>query len=147
MVVGLRPGSKTADTVKADGLEVGEVYEVINSSDMVLLLISDGAQAKEYPKVFKAMRPGTFLGLSPKLKGSIGVGSNHSNFSDQSSVRIQEILLEFIRNLKNQGCLTFSTIFGEISISSHRNLNKFDENQSNTITKFCNVFPKNAKKS
>ena len=64
MVVGLRPGSKTADTVKADGLEVGEVYEVINSSDMVLLLISDGAQAKEYPKVFKALRPGSFLGLS-----------------------------------------------------------------------------------
>ena len=34
----------------------------------------------------------------PKLKSSIGEGSNHSNFSDQSSVRIQEILLEFIRN-------------------------------------------------
>ena len=27
----------------------------------------------------------------PKLKGSIGEGPNHSNFSDQSSVRIQEI--------------------------------------------------------
>jgi len=64
VVVGLRPGSKTADTVKADGLEVGEVYEVINSSDMVLLLISDGAQATEYQKVFKALRPGSFLGLS-----------------------------------------------------------------------------------
>jgi ketol-acid reductoisomerase len=64
VVVGLRPGSKTADTVKADGLDVGEVYEVINSSDMVLLLISDGAQATEYQKVFKALRPGSFLGLS-----------------------------------------------------------------------------------
>jgi ketol-acid reductoisomerase len=64
VVIGLRNGSKTADQVKKDGLEVGEVYEVINSSDMVLLLISDGAQATEYPKVFKAMRPGTFLGLS-----------------------------------------------------------------------------------
>ena len=39
----------------------------------------------------------------PKLKGSIGEGPNHSNFSDQSSVRIQEILLEFIRNLKESG--------------------------------------------
>ena len=39
----------------------------------------------------------------PELKGSIGEGSNHSNFSDQSSVRIQEMLLEFIRNLKRSG--------------------------------------------
>ena len=35
-----------------------------------------------------------------KLKGSIGEGPNHSNFSDQSSVRIQEILLEFVRNFQ-----------------------------------------------
>ena len=28
VVIGLRPGSKTADEVKKDGLEVGEVYEV-----------------------------------------------------------------------------------------------------------------------
>ena len=28
------------------------------------------------------------LGLEPKLKGSIGEGSNHPNFSDQSSVKI-----------------------------------------------------------
>ena len=34
------------------------------------------------------------------LKGSIGEGPNHSNSSDQSSVRIQHILLEFIRNSK-----------------------------------------------
>ena len=32
--------------------------------------------------------------LRPKLKGSIGEGSNHSNFSHQSSVKIQCILLE-----------------------------------------------------
>ena len=40
----------------------------------------------------------------PELKGSIGEGSNHSNFSDHSSVkiavRILEISLEFIRNSK-----------------------------------------------
>ena len=30
----------------------------------------------------------------PKLKGSIGEGPNHSNFSDQSSVKIQEIQLK-----------------------------------------------------
>ena len=88
VVVGLRPGSASADTARRDGLEVGEVYEVrpvapssskirkiscfnhqirarepwlglvsgrgfktlfvlrevINSSDMVLLLIADAAQ-------------------------------------------------------------------------------------------------------
>jgi ketol-acid reductoisomerase len=31
VVVGLRPGSKTAAQVKADGLQCGVVYEVINS--------------------------------------------------------------------------------------------------------------------
>ena len=29
-----------------------------------------------------------------ELKGSIGEGPNHSNFSDQSSVKIQELLLK-----------------------------------------------------
>ena len=43
----------------------------------------------------------------PELKGSIGEGPNHSNFSEQSSVKIvseiQKILLEFIRRPKNSG--------------------------------------------
>ena len=40
--------------------------------------------------------------FEPKLKGSIGEGSNHSNFSDQSSVKIQELLL---KNSKNSGIM------------------------------------------
>jgi ketol-acid reductoisomerase len=32
------------------------VYEVISESDMVLLLISDGAQAKLYPRILAAMK-------------------------------------------------------------------------------------------
>jgi ketol-acid reductoisomerase len=64
VVVGLREGSKTAEQVKKDGLEVGEVYDVIKNSDMVLLLISDAAQTIEYQKVFDALKPGAFLGLS-----------------------------------------------------------------------------------
>ena len=38
------------------------------------------------------------LACAPKLKGSIGEGPNHSNFSDQSSVKIQELLLYKIKN-------------------------------------------------
>jgi ketol-acid reductoisomerase len=64
VVVGLREGSKTAEQVKKDGLEVGEVYDVISKSDMVILLISDAAQTVEYKKVFAALKPGSFLGVS-----------------------------------------------------------------------------------
>ena len=34
----------------------------------------------------------------PKLKGSIGEGSNHSNFSEKSSVRILGIQRKFFQN-------------------------------------------------
>ena len=64
----------------------------------------------------------------PKLKGSIGEGPNHSNFSDQSSVRIQEILLEFIRDLKKSGMLN---IFDKI----WRNSNKFSSTSEQILMK------------
>ena len=47
----------------------------------------------------------------PWLKGSIGEGPNHSNYSDQTSVRIKEILLECIRNSENFN-INFSRTFG-----------------------------------
>ena len=69
-----------------------------------------------------------------KLKGSIGDGSNHSNFIEflrsefgQNSLRIEEILLEFIRNPKNSGMLNvqhFLQIFGEIPRNFHQNMSK-----------------------
>src|SRR5690554_4960428 len=40
------------------------MYEVIKESDLTILLISDGAQAEEYPKIFAALKPGSTLGLS-----------------------------------------------------------------------------------
>ena len=67
--VGLREGSssmKEAEAVgftKADGT-LGEMYSVINESDMSLLLISDAAFAENYRRIFDAFRPGTTLGLS-----------------------------------------------------------------------------------
>lgn len=67
--VGLREGSASmpaaekAGFTKAGGT-LGEMYEVIRESDMVLLLIADAAQAQEYEQIFAALRPGATLGLS-----------------------------------------------------------------------------------
>ncbi|MCP5464372.1 MAG: ketol-acid reductoisomerase [Deltaproteobacteria bacterium] len=67
--VGLRENSKSfADAEKAGFSKsagtLGEMFTVIKESDMVLLLISDAAQAKLYPEIFKALKPGATLGLS-----------------------------------------------------------------------------------
>jgi ketol-acid reductoisomerase len=67
--VGLRPGSKSAaEAGKAGFTEangtLGEMLAVVRESDLVLLLISDAAQAELYGKVFEAIRPGATLGLS-----------------------------------------------------------------------------------
>jgi ketol-acid reductoisomerase len=67
--VGLRAGSSSIAAAERAGFKrsdgtLGEMYEVIKESDLVLLLIADAAQAEEYKKIFAAMRPGTTLGLS-----------------------------------------------------------------------------------
>lgn len=69
VTVGLRPGSSSADAARAVGFTesdgtLGEVFDVIGASDLVLLLISDAAQAELYPRIFEALRPGATLGLS-----------------------------------------------------------------------------------
>jgi ketol-acid reductoisomerase len=67
--IGLRKGSSSfaeaqeAGFSEADGT-LGEMFEVIRKSDMVILLISDAAQAKLYKEIFAAMKPGATLGLS-----------------------------------------------------------------------------------
>jgi len=40
---------------------LGEMYEVIGNSDLVILLISDAAQAKLYKSIFKALKPGKII--------------------------------------------------------------------------------------
>jgi ketol-acid reductoisomerase len=40
------------------------MFDVIKQSDMVILLISDAAQAKLYKEIFAALKPGATLGLS-----------------------------------------------------------------------------------
>ncbi|TPV92624.1 MAG: ketol-acid reductoisomerase [Myxococcales bacterium FL481] len=67
--VGLRPGSASMVAAREAGFSeengtLGEMYSVIGESDLVLLLISDAAQASSYGRVFEAMRPGATLGLS-----------------------------------------------------------------------------------
>jgi ketol-acid reductoisomerase len=67
--VGLRPGSGSMDEAREAGFSeengtLGEMFEVIRESDLVLLLISDAAQAELYPQVFESLKPGATLGLS-----------------------------------------------------------------------------------
>ncbi|WP_432164262.1 ketol-acid reductoisomerase [Streptomyces tendae] len=69
VVVGLRDGSRSVEAARAAGFReedgtLGEMSDVIAASDMVLLLISDAAQAEHFREIFAALRPGTTLGLS-----------------------------------------------------------------------------------
>jgi ketol-acid reductoisomerase len=69
VVVGLREGSVSVAAARAAGFNeadgtLGEMFEVIAASDMVLLLISDAAQAALYDRIFAALSSGATLGLS-----------------------------------------------------------------------------------
>ena len=67
--VGLRAGSASMASAREAGFReedgtLGEMYEVIGASDLVILLISDAAQVAHYEQVFATMKPGATLGLS-----------------------------------------------------------------------------------
>jgi ketol-acid reductoisomerase len=67
--VGLRPDSASIPSAERAGFTrangtLGEMYDVIRESDLVLLLIADAAQAEQYQEIFAALRPGATLGLS-----------------------------------------------------------------------------------
>lgn len=69
VVIGLREGSPSQAEARAVGFTeeagtLGEVFDVIKSSDFVILLISDAAQSKLYPRILAALKPGATLGLS-----------------------------------------------------------------------------------
>ena len=69
VVVGLREGSSSLAEAEAAGFSrkdgtLGEMFEVIKGSDLAIVLISDAAQAQLYREIFKALRPGSTLGLS-----------------------------------------------------------------------------------
>jgi len=67
--VGLRENSTSINDVKKNGLtfkndKLGEMYDVVAKSDLVICLVSDYAQVNIYQKLFKKMKPGSTLGLS-----------------------------------------------------------------------------------
>ena len=69
VVVGLRDGSASIPSAERAGFTkdsgtLGEMMSVIRSSDLVLLLISDAAQAMIYQDILAAIKPGATLGLS-----------------------------------------------------------------------------------
>ena len=66
--IGLRPSSKSSDEARACGCTeedgtLGETFDVIAKSDLVMLLIP-AARAKMYPRILAAMLTGATLGLS-----------------------------------------------------------------------------------
>lgn len=67
--IGLREGSSSMAPAREAGFTensgtLGEMYEVIGESDMVILLISDAAQVQNYKKIFTTLKEGAVLGLS-----------------------------------------------------------------------------------
>lgn len=67
--VALRPNSEKVAKVVAAGFNVrdgtlGSIEELVPEADLVLLLISDGAQTENWEKIIGLMKPGATLGLS-----------------------------------------------------------------------------------
>lgn len=69
VTVGLRPGSASMASARAAGFSeengtLGEMHRVIRESEMVIVLISDAAQAENYQEIFANLQEGATLGLS-----------------------------------------------------------------------------------
>ncbi|KAL1329410.1 hypothetical protein HN51_046529 [Arachis hypogaea] len=67
--IGLRKGSRSFAEARAAGFSeengtLGDIWETVSGSDLVLLLISDAAQADNYEKIFSYMKSNSILGLS-----------------------------------------------------------------------------------
>ncbi|KAF3339577.1 ketol-acid reductoisomerase [Carex littledalei] len=67
--IGLRKGSRSFNEARKAGFTeesgtLGDIWDTISGSDLVLLLISDAAQADNYEKIFSHMKPNSILGLS-----------------------------------------------------------------------------------
>lgn len=69
VVVGLQAGSSSLKKARKVGFTeengtLGEMYSVIASSELVIILISDAAQAELYPQIFAALKPDATIGFS-----------------------------------------------------------------------------------
>jgi len=62
VVVGLHPGSKSAEKAKADGLEVLSVADATKQADVVMILVPDTKQAEVYATdIGPNLKPGSML--------------------------------------------------------------------------------------
>ncbi|KAH8487790.1 hypothetical protein H0E87_023740 [Populus deltoides] len=79
--IGLRKGSRSFAEARGAGFTeenrtLGNIWETVSGSDLVLLLISDAAQADNYEKVFSHMKPNSILGATDVALGwSVALGS------------------------------------------------------------------------
>lgn len=69
LTVGLREGSTSCDAARAEGFSeddgtLGEMFDVIRGSDLVILLIADAALASLHKEIFAALRSDAIVGLS-----------------------------------------------------------------------------------
>ena len=69
VTVGLRAGSASYDGARADGFSeadgtLGDMSDVIRTSDLVILLISDAALVERHQEIFAALKPHAIIGLS-----------------------------------------------------------------------------------
>ncbi len=69
IAVGLRAGSPSFDQARADGFSeadgtLGDMFDVIRTSDLVVLLIADAALADLHEDIFGALKPDAIIGLS-----------------------------------------------------------------------------------
>jgi len=69
VAVGLREGSSSFASAREAGFSeedgtLGEMFDIVRSSDFAIVLISDAAMAEHYKAIFEALKPGATLGLS-----------------------------------------------------------------------------------
>lgn len=69
VAIGLRPGSPSFDEARAEGFSeahgtLGDMFDVIRTSDLVILLIADAALTDLHEEIFDALKPGAIIGLS-----------------------------------------------------------------------------------
>src|SRR5262245_4831040 len=69
VVVGLRAGSASFEDARREGFSeldgtLGEMFDVIRDSDLVILLIADAALVEQCEAIFRAVKPNTVVGLA-----------------------------------------------------------------------------------
>lgn len=90
VAVGLRAGSASFHQARAEGFceadgTLGEMFEVVRASDLVILLISDAALADLHREIFGALKAGAIIGLSHGFLLA-HLRASHQDFPPNSSV-------------------------------------------------------------